>query len=87
MTHRGTSREATRSSDQSVRDAVLGVNGRHNVVQVLTGVVGPAMARRFAREFALGFGIAYLALSAFAVYAATSREQAESAPPARPITA
>jgi hypothetical protein len=35
------------------------VNGWHNVVHIASGLVGLALARTHAREFALGFGVVY----------------------------
>ena len=58
--------EATFSADESVRDSVVGVldvNGWHNLVHLATGLVGLALARRHAREFALGFGLVYLVVA------------------------
>jgi hypothetical protein len=47
------------TSDKSVRDAVFGVldvNGWHNVVHILTGVIGLAAAG----AYAIGLGIIYI---------------------------
>jgi hypothetical protein len=56
------------TGDGTERDAVLGildVNGWHNVVHVLTGVVGLAVAGAYdgARLYALGFGAIYLVVA------------------------
>lgn len=53
------------TSDKSVRDAVFGildVNGWHNVVHILTGVVGlvAAGSYRSSRAYALGLGLIYI---------------------------
>ena len=53
------------TGDGTERDAVLGildVNGWHNVVHVVTGVLGLAVAGSYggARAYALGLGVAYL---------------------------
>jgi hypothetical protein len=58
--------EGTFSSDESVRGGLFGifdVNGWHNVVHLLTGLVALALARTHAREFALGFGVVYLVIA------------------------
>ena len=58
--------ESTFTTNQAVRDGAFGlfdVNGWHNVVHILTGIVALAMARTHAREFALGLGIAYLGVA------------------------
>ena len=55
--------ESSFTSDESVRDGVFGildVNGWHNVVHIVTGLVALALARTHAREFAQGFGVFYL---------------------------
>jgi hypothetical protein len=55
--------ESAFTSNESTRDAVFGildVNGWHNAVHIVTGLVALAMAQRYAREFALGFGVVYL---------------------------
>ena len=55
--------ESSFTSDESVRDGVFGildVNGWHNVVHILTGLVALAMAYVYPRQFALGFGVVYL---------------------------
>jgi hypothetical protein len=55
--------ESSFTSDVSVRDDVFGildVNGWHNAVHIVTGLVALAMAYVYPREFALGFGIVYL---------------------------
>jgi hypothetical protein len=56
------------TGDGTDRDAVLGildVNGWHNVVHVLTGAVGLAVAGAYdgSRVFALGFGAVYLVVA------------------------
>ena len=62
---------ATFTSDESVRDAVFGlldVNGWHNVVHILTGVLGLLAFRagaHSARTYALGLGVVYLAVAAW----------------------
>ena len=53
------------TSDKSVRDAVFGildVNGWHNVVHIVTGVLGLAAAANYAtsRSYALGLGVVYI---------------------------
>ena len=53
------------TSDKSVRDAVFGildVNGWHNLVHILTGVVGLIVASSYSgsRSYALGFGFIYI---------------------------
>src|SRR5436190_12941707 len=53
------------TSDKSVRDAVFGildVNGWHNVVHILTGVLGLAAAGAYSssRLYALGLGVIYI---------------------------
>lgn len=39
---------------------ILAINGWHNVIHVLTGALGLAVAGYAAREYALGLGIVYL---------------------------
>ena len=62
---------ATFTSDESVRDAVFGlldVNGWHNVVHILTGVLGLLAFRagaHSARTYALGLGVVYLVVAAW----------------------
>ena len=56
------------TSDKSVRDAVFGildVNGWHNVVHILTGIVGLAAASAYSssRTYAFGLGIIYIAVA------------------------
>ncbi|HEX4733167.1 MAG TPA: DUF4383 domain-containing protein [Thermoleophilaceae bacterium] len=56
------------TSNKAVRDAVFGildVNGWHNVVHVLTGVLGLVVASSYssARSYALGFGFVYLIIA------------------------
>ena len=53
------------TSNKEVRDAVFGildVNGWHNVVHVLTGMIGLAAASSYtgARGYALGIGVVYI---------------------------
>ena len=53
------------TSNKEVRDAVFGildVNGWHNVVHVLTGILGLAAAGSYAasRGYALGLGVVYI---------------------------
>jgi hypothetical protein len=53
------------TSDKSVRDAVFGildVNGWHNVVHILTGILGLIVAANYAasRSYALGIGFIYI---------------------------
>jgi hypothetical protein len=57
------------TGDGTERDAVLGildVNGWHNVVHVLSGAVGLAVAGAYdgSRLYALGFGAIYLVVAA-----------------------
>ncbi len=42
---------------------VLGVNGWHNVVHILLGLLGLACAAAYARSYALGVGLLYLVLA------------------------
>jgi hypothetical protein len=62
---------ATFTSDESVRDAVFGlldVNGWHNVVHILTGVLGLlayGAGAYAARTYALTLGVVYLAVAAW----------------------
>lgn len=62
---------ATFTSDESVRDAVFGVldvNGWHNVVHILTGVLGLlafAAGAYAARTYALALGVLYLVVAAW----------------------
>lgn len=56
------------TSDKQVRDAVFGildVNGWHNVVHILTGVLGLAAASAYAgaRSYALGLGAVYIVVA------------------------
>jgi hypothetical protein len=53
------------TSNKEVRDAVFGildVNGWHNVVHVVTGMIGLAAASSYAgaRGYALGIGVVYI---------------------------
>src|SRR5687767_5468645 len=62
---------ATFTSDESVRDAVFGlldVNGWHNVVHIVTGVLGLAAFRagaHSARTYAMALGVVYLVVAAW----------------------
>jgi Domain of unknown function (DUF4383) len=56
------------TSDKSVRDAVFGildVNGWHNVLHILTGILGLMAASSYssARGYALGLGVIYIAVA------------------------
>jgi hypothetical protein len=56
------------TKDPSNRDALIGlfdVNGWHNVVHIVSGLAGLALARswRGARLYAWGFGLTYLAVT------------------------
>ena len=56
------------SGDDADREAVLGildVNGWHNVVHILSGVIGLAVAGSYAnaRMYALGFGAIYIVVA------------------------
>src|SRR5918997_5935548 len=56
------------TGDGTDRDAVLGildVNGWHNLVHILSGVIGLAVARSYdaSRVYALGFGAIYLVVA------------------------
>lgn len=56
------------TSDKSVRDAVFGildVNGWHNVVHIVTGILGLAAAGSYAssRSYALGLGVVYIVVA------------------------
>lgn len=56
------------TSDKSVRDAVFGildVNGWHNVVHILTGIVGLTVAAGYSssRTYALGLGVVYIGVA------------------------
>jgi hypothetical protein len=59
------------TSDKDVRDAVFGVldvNGWHNVVHILTGVLGLlafGAGAYAARSYALALGVVYLAVAAW----------------------
>jgi hypothetical protein len=57
------------AADPGNRDALIGVfdvNGWHNVVHILSGLLGLALARswRGARLYAWGFGLVYLVVTA-----------------------
>lgn len=62
---------ATFTDDKSVRDAVFGildVNGWHNVVHILTGVLGLlafGAGAYAARTYAMALGVVYLAVAAW----------------------
>ena len=51
------------ASDTDEVFGILAVNGWHNVVHILLGVLGLASARSAARTYALGVGLLYLVLS------------------------
>jgi hypothetical protein len=56
------------TSDKTVRDAVFGildVNGWHNVVHILTGILGLIAAANYAasRSYALGLGFIYIVVA------------------------
>src|SRR3954468_7274843 len=56
------------TSDKNVRDAVSGildVNGGHNVVHILTGILGLIAAGSYAsaRGYALGLGLVYIVVA------------------------
>ena len=61
--------ESTFTDDKAVRDSVFGildVNGWHNVVHIATGLLGLAAFAAGAaasRQYALGFGVVYLAVA------------------------
>src|SRR5918995_1439093 len=58
--------ESAFTSGESRRDAVFGildVNGWHNALHIVTGLIALALARTHAREFALGFGVVYLVVA------------------------
>ncbi len=58
--------ESAFTTNAGVRDGVFGlfdVNGWHNVVHIVTGLVALALANTHAREFALGFGALYLVVA------------------------
>ena len=42
---------------------LLGVNGWHNLVHILTGALGLLLAGYAARQYALGLGVVYLAIA------------------------
>ena len=57
---------STFTSDESVHDDVFGllsVNGWHNVVHLVTGLLGLAAAGYAARQYALGLGLVYLVVA------------------------
>jgi hypothetical protein len=51
------------TSDTDDLFGILAVNGWHNVVHILLGLLGLASARSAARTYALGVGLLYLVLS------------------------
>jgi hypothetical protein len=61
--------ESTFTDDKAVRDSVFGildVNGWHNVVHIATGLLGLlafAAGAAASRQYALGFGVVYLAVA------------------------
>ena len=60
--------ESKFTDDESVRDGIFGVldvNGWHNVVHIMSGVVGLAVAGSYAnaRLYALGFGAVYIVVA------------------------
>ncbi|MQA75441.1 MAG: DUF4383 domain-containing protein [Solirubrobacterales bacterium] len=50
---------------------VLAVNGWHNVLHLLTGLLGLICARRAARAYALCLGLAYVAIATWGFLATT----------------
>ena len=67
------------TGDGLSRDAVLGildVNGWHNVVHILTGVLGLAVAGSYdgSRVYAISFGVIYLAVAGVGFIAGTGDE-------------
>jgi hypothetical protein len=67
------------TGDGTDRDAVLGildVNGWHNLVHVLTGALGLAVAGAYdgSRLYALGFGVVYLAIALLGFFAGDGEE-------------
>jgi uncharacterized protein (UPF0333 family) len=67
------------TGDTAPRDAVLGildVNGWHNVVHILTGVVGLAVAGSYgnARLYALGLGAVYILVAILGFIAGDGNE-------------
>jgi hypothetical protein len=53
----------TEAADVDDVFGVLSVNGWHNVVHILTGVLGLAAAGYAARTYALGLGLVYLVIA------------------------
>jgi hypothetical protein len=58
------------TSNKAVRDAVFGildVNGWHNVLHILTGMLGLVLASSYARArtYALGLGVVYIVVAAW----------------------
>ena len=51
------------ASDTDEVFGILAVNGWHNVVHILLGLLGLASARSAARTYALGVGLLYLVLA------------------------
>ena len=67
------------TGDGLSRDAVLGildVNGWHNVVHILTGVLGLAVAGSYdgSRVYAISFGVIYLAVAGVGFIAGSGDE-------------
>jgi len=67
------------SGDATERDAVLGildVNGWHNVVHILSGAIGVAVAGSYgrARAYALGLGAVYLLITVLGFVAGDGEE-------------
>lgn len=58
--------ESTFTSDEAVRDKVLGilaVNGWHNLVHLATGALGLIAYQYAAREYAYGLGAVYIVIT------------------------
>ena len=73
------------SGDGTERDAVLGildVNGWHNVVHIVSGAIGPAVAASYrgARIYALGLGAVYLLITALGFIAGDGEELLDLVP-------
>jgi hypothetical protein len=67
------------TGDGTERDAVLGildVNGWHNVVHIVTGALGLAVARSYdgSRAYAVGLGIVYLVVAVLGFIAGNGDE-------------
>ena len=77
---------ASFTSDESVRDAVFGVfdvNGWHNVVHILTGVLGLlafSAGAHAARTYAMAVGVVYLAVAAVGLHGRERRLDPEHRP-------